>query len=69
MHCPHCGLTVRLRAAFLTLDVCPRCLARHRVARPMELAADGEAPSGDSGPVREVTRRIAGAHMPAHGLR
>jgi hypothetical protein len=33
--CPRCGLTVRLRAAFLALDHCPRCLARPGIAVEM----------------------------------
>ncbi len=28
IHCPNCGLSVHLRAPFLTFDRCPRCLAR-----------------------------------------
>jgi hypothetical protein len=42
MYCPHCGLRVALRAPYMTLEVCPRCMARNRVARPMVL----ESPDG-----------------------
>jgi hypothetical protein len=38
MHCPSCGLRIRLRAPFLTLDRCPRCLARRGVAIPMQIS-------------------------------
>jgi hypothetical protein len=35
VNCARCGLTVRLRAAFLALDHCPRCLARRGIAVEM----------------------------------
>jgi Zn-finger nucleic acid-binding protein len=38
MHCPRCGLSVRLRASWLTLDRCPRCLARRGVSVTMMLS-------------------------------
>jgi hypothetical protein len=44
MNCPDCGLSVPLRAPFMTLDMCPRCLARRRIARPMVLSAAGAQP-------------------------
>jgi hypothetical protein len=52
MNCPDCGLSVPLRARFMTLDVCPRCLARRRVARPMILSESRPQPA------------IARAHRP-----
>jgi anti-sigma B factor antagonist len=30
MHCPECGMSVRLRADYLPLTHCPRCLAQGR---------------------------------------
>lgn len=45
-HCPDCGLTVPLRALYLALDVCPRCLVRRRVARPMTLCTDAQPAPG-----------------------
>lgn len=39
LNCPHCGLTVRLRASFLALEHCPRCLARRGIA--VEMLASG----------------------------
>ena len=35
LSCPHCHLTVRPRAAYLTMEYCPRCLAKRRVAEPL----------------------------------
>jgi hypothetical protein len=37
MRCSHCDLKVPLRATYLTLDFCPRCLAREHTPRPMTL--------------------------------
>jgi len=34
--CPHCHFAFTPRAAFMTLDYCPRCLARRRVAQPLQ---------------------------------
>jgi anti-sigma B factor antagonist len=41
MNCPRCGLAVRLRAPYLTLDRCPRCLAKSGLSVPMTIS---EAP-------------------------
>lgn len=35
--CPRCGLAVRVRAWYLTLAHCPRCIAWHHVISPMAL--------------------------------
>jgi hypothetical protein len=35
MKCPSCGFSIHLRAARLTVDRCPRCLARRGMAVPM----------------------------------
>jgi len=32
LNCPRCGLTITPRAAWLTVEHCPRCMARSRVA-------------------------------------
>jgi hypothetical protein len=50
MHCPHCGLRVALRASYMTLEVCPRCLARNRVARPMVLEPPSAAEESEPDP-------------------
>jgi hypothetical protein len=42
MNCPRCGLSIRVRASFLSLDCCPRCVARAGVVIPM-LASDDRA--------------------------
>lgn len=43
MTCPRCGLSIRLRAPYLTLEGCPRCLARRRVSIQMDIS---EQPRG-----------------------
>jgi hypothetical protein len=55
-HCPDCGLTVPLRAVYLSLEVCPRCLAHRRIARPMLLSSDGPPHTAGHG------------HPPAHNV-
>jgi anti-anti-sigma factor len=53
MSCPRCGLTVRLRAAFLTLERCPRCLAKAGISIPMQITESrrrqrpSQSPTGD----------------------
>ncbi len=47
MTCPRCGLSVRLRASYLTLDRCPRCIAKRGVSIPMVISDE---------------RRTSGAH-------
>ena len=39
MSCPRCGLVVPVRASFLRLRRCPRCLATARISVPMFMAA------------------------------
>jgi anti-sigma regulatory factor (Ser/Thr protein kinase) len=43
--CARCGLTISARSAWLTIDYCPRCLARARVA--IRLGDPERAPGGD----------------------
>lgn len=43
MNCPRCGLSVRLRAPYLRLECCPRCLARRRASVQMYIS---ERPGG-----------------------
>jgi hypothetical protein len=66
MNCPDCGLSVPLRARFLTLDVCPRCLARRRVARPMTVSDTqfSDARFSDTG----AQPRPIGAHGLEHPI-
>ncbi len=35
MSCPHCHFAFHPRAACMTLDCCPRCLARRHVAQSL----------------------------------
>jgi hypothetical protein len=32
LNCPRCGLTITPKASWLTIEHCPRCIARNRVA-------------------------------------
>jgi hypothetical protein len=57
LNCPACGLTVLPRAAWLTIDHCPRCIVRRRTRVPMLTCA---APPG----VRAATSPMSDA-MPA----
>lgn len=34
-YCPRCGLTLKLRASYLMVEHCPRCLGRAQIAIPM----------------------------------
>ncbi len=44
LSCPRCGLAVRVRAPYLTMEHCPRCLARHRRVIDLEVT---DAPAAD----------------------
>ncbi len=57
MNCLRCGLRIKLRASFLTLDLCPRCLGRAGVPVPMYVS--------DQPPVRPVPARADAGH-PGH---
>jgi hypothetical protein len=35
LSCPHCHFAFHPKAASMTLDYCPRCLARRHVAQPL----------------------------------
>lgn len=45
-NCPQCGLSIRLRSPQLTVEHCPRCLARRRVAVPT-VTSTGPLPTPD----------------------
>jgi hypothetical protein len=55
LNCPRCGLTIKVRASWLAIRFCPRCLARSQSvvelfssALPAEvLYAEGSAPRDD----------------------
>jgi hypothetical protein len=57
MHCPNCGLTIQPRAPFLTMDHCPRCLARRGAIISMEISDQrpGSDPAAGLAEVRPAT--------------
>jgi hypothetical protein len=36
LSCPRCRLTLYVRSTLLSVDYCPRCLARARTATPLQ---------------------------------
>jgi hypothetical protein len=36
MSCPRCALSIRVRASWLVMERCPRCLARHGAVVELE---------------------------------
>jgi hypothetical protein len=49
LNCPQCGLSLTAKPAWLTIDYCPRCLARFGAAVPLfaALPTGDLFPSGD----------------------
>ncbi|GAC1320996.1 MAG: hypothetical protein NVSMB25_14140 [Thermoleophilaceae bacterium] len=45
LNCPRCALSIRIRAAFLVMRHCPRCLARARVTVPLYETPESVNPS------------------------
>jgi hypothetical protein len=41
LNCGRCGLEIKIQAAYLRMDNCPRCLARGAIAAPMTVSARG----------------------------
>src|SRR3978361_137049 len=64
MNCPRCGLSLGLRAPFLTLDRCPRCLARAGAAIPMYLS---ERPLGVGEPAQQHRHELRHRPPPVLG--
>jgi hypothetical protein len=62
MSCPHCGLSIHLRAAYLTLERCPRCLARRGTTVPMQAVENRLWPSPASDPARRAVVTREGGH-------
>jgi hypothetical protein len=58
LSCPRCRLTIRIRAPYLVLRNCPRCLARAGLPTPMYVSA------GPSVPVPAVDGRAGIAPKP-----
>jgi hypothetical protein len=64
LNCPRCGLSIRPKARWLTVEHCPRCLARARVAVKMfssplpaaELYREGGAPRADGSSASATSR-------------
>jgi hypothetical protein len=50
MNCPCCGLSIRLRASYLALERCPRCLARRKVAVAMYVSQRPGGPAATDDP-------------------
>ncbi len=61
MRCPRCGLSVRIRAPFLTLDRCPRCIAKQRVAVAMTMIEDRAHNPPPDAPAEASTSTVAPA--------
>jgi hypothetical protein len=41
--CTYCRFSIRPRVAFLSIDYCPRCLARRRVAVPLRVTEEPDS--------------------------
>jgi anti-sigma B factor antagonist len=65
MSCPRCGLTVPLRASFLTLKRCPRCVAIRRLSVPMVMSPGPGSETG--GLVIRSERDPAGLVLALYG--
>jgi hypothetical protein len=75
LKCPHCHLSIHPRASWLTLDYCPRCLAKRRVAEPVGMT-DEPTVSGfamlekaaSAGRVGSETSAMISMRSPSHRL-
>jgi hypothetical protein len=73
LNCSRCGLTIKLKASWLTIEHCPRCIARNGVAISRfasslptgELYATGGAPHADRLDARR-SRSPERMSMPEH---
>ena len=43
--CGRCGLEIKIRAAFLRIENCPRCLARAAIVSPLVLSTRALTPA------------------------
>ena len=58
MNCPRCGLSIRLRASYLALERCPRCLARRGEVNALYISEQpGGPPMGSPPPQATPTVR------------
>ena len=46
LHCGRCGLQIRIQAQFMSMDNCPRCLARSATVAPLARSAKWVSPAG-----------------------
>lgn len=44
LSCTYCRFAIRPRASFLSVDYCPRCLAKRHVAVPLRKIENTESP-------------------------
>jgi uncharacterized paraquat-inducible protein A len=51
LNCPRCGLTILPRVDWLTVEHCPRCIARRRTRVPMLSATAPSAVGPAAGPL------------------
>jgi hypothetical protein len=58
MNCSRCGLVIRLRVSWLTVEHCPRCVAKAGVVIPMYVS-DGP-PVWSSARKSSIDRRVEG---------
>jgi hypothetical protein len=48
--CGRCGLEIKIRAAFLRIENCPRCLARSAIVSPLVLSTRALTPAAGGSP-------------------
>ena len=41
LNCGRCGLEIKIQAAYLRIDNCPRCLARSAIVAPLTVSPRG----------------------------
>ena len=49
LHCGRCGLQIRVQAQFMSIDNCPRCLARSATVAPLVRSAKWISPAAGWG--------------------
>ena len=67
LHCGRCGLQIRIQAPFMSLENCPRCLARSATVAPLVRSEKWVTPAAGWGteeqrrPLREDHARRSSA--------
>lgn len=68
LNCGRCGLEIKIQAAYLRIENCPRCLARDATLTPMTLSSSGVTHAGGWGrPSQDVSdagEQVVGAAFP-----